>query len=155
MLRRTLACFGNKFKPGRATDLYTTTRFVRAGQDVSEVFRDLSSFSKKKGISKRTFLIHDHEKRTRVRWRLHSERIYFARWHYMKYCLELIKHGIANELPLGARVQRLYPYKFYEGEEPTRKIRASRRQRPSDTAARFSSDELRSMAVEWHQTRQA
>mmetsp|Transcript_13958 Transcript_13958/g.30885 ORF Transcript_13958/g.30885 Transcript_13958/m.30885 type:complete len:156 (+) Transcript_13958:20-487(+) len=155
MLRRTLACFANKFKPARATDLYTTTRFVRAGQDVSEVFRELSAFSKKKGISKRTYLIFDHEKRTRVRWRLHSERIYFARWHYMKYCLELIKHGIANELPLGARVQRLYPYKFYEGEEPITKIRASRRPRSSDSAARFSPDELRSMASDWQDARQA
>ena len=66
-------------------------------------FKILQTIARRTGVSKKTYLASFYELPTLRRARERSERAHFSRWHYLKYCTQMLQYGLKyaqRQLPL-------------------------------------------------------
>ena len=90
-------------KPGVAQDRTQFTKLVPQGAKADAVYRrHIVKFARINGIMKEQyFSTRYREKDVWRRNRILGESAYFKKWHYVKYCCQLIKYATKNELTFG------------------------------------------------------
>ena len=78
------------------------SRVVPSHRTALNEFQVIKNFARIKDIIKTTTLIQRYERPDVRRIRLFEEYIYFKKWNYMKYCTEVLKHGLKHNLPLAS-----------------------------------------------------
>ncbi len=97
--------------------------------------------ARRSGVLKKTYLSTFYELPTWRRTREKSERAHFSRWHYLKYCTQLLQYGLKyaqralplakNEIPVSndllpvAKIQWATPKRDAMAEEEIREMSAS------------------------------
>jgi hypothetical protein len=96
------------FSKGRVTagvahDKTEFSKIVPKGAKADAIYRRyVVKFARINGIMKdQYFTTRYREKDVWRRNRLLGESAYFKKWHYMKYCCQLIKHAVKNKLTFG------------------------------------------------------
>lgn len=87
-----------------------------------KAFAQLQRFAKQNGAMKRTFHIQRREFPCMARRRKMTERVYYAKWHWLKYCTQVVRYSVNRGLPLpksgGNEIMDLPPHKFADGVDP-------------------------------------
>ena len=101
------------FSKGRVTssiahDKTQFSKIVPKGAKADAIYRRyIVKFARINGIMKdQYFTTRFREKDVWRRNRLLGESAYFKKWHYVKYCCQLIKHAVENDLTLGQPFDR-------------------------------------------------
>ena len=76
--------------------------------------------------------------------RLLGESAYFKKWHYMKYCCQLIKHAVKNDLTFGLAFDPLDEMKVLQSKN------AAIEMKPLPKQDGYSEDELVKMQEAFH-----
>ena len=99
MWRTCRALFG-QVSAGVAHDRSQFSRIVPKGAKADAIYRRyVVKFARINGVMKdQYFTTRFREKNVWRRNRLLGESAYFKKWHYVKYCCELIKHSTKNGL---------------------------------------------------------
>ena len=90
-------------KPGVAQDRSQFTKLVPQGAKADAVYRrHIVKFARINGIMKEQyFSTRFREKDVWRRNRILGESAYFKKWHYVKYCCQLIKYATKHDLTFG------------------------------------------------------
>ena len=92
---------GGGWSSGRSHKYTEVSKSVSCDKRPVTVLEDLRKFAKRWDISKRTFHFSYYEHPTLKRARQAGERAYFSKWHYLKYCAQVVQHAIKHKLPMG------------------------------------------------------
>ncbi len=87
---------GGGWSPGRSHSANERglTLVPSAGASATKSLKILHNVARKTGVSKRTYLASFYELPTLRRARERSERAHFSRWHYLKYCTQILQYGL-------------------------------------------------------------
>ena len=93
----------SRVRPGVAQDRTQFSKLVPQGAKADAIYRrHIVKFARINGIMKdQYFTTRYREKDVWRRNRLLGESAYFKKWHYIKYCCQLIKYATKNELTFG------------------------------------------------------
>ena len=107
-LCRSFTAQWRSFSKGRVTaatahDKTQFSKIVPKGAKADAVYRRyVVKFARINGVMKdQYFTTRFREKDVWRRNRLLGESAYFKKWHYLKYCCQLIKHAVKNNLTFG------------------------------------------------------
>jgi hypothetical protein len=92
-----------RVKPMVAQEKTQFTKVVPKGVKADAIYRRyVVKFARINGIMKEQYYTTRYrEKDVWRRNRVLGESAYFKKWHYVKYCCQLIKHAVKNNLTLG------------------------------------------------------
>mmetsp|Transcript_89176 Transcript_89176/g.186348 ORF Transcript_89176/g.186348 Transcript_89176/m.186348 type:complete len:180 (-) Transcript_89176:169-708(-) len=101
----------NGYSPGRARTLWSPTAYVNPHKpnDSLRQFRLLQRLAKQNGCLKRVQRIQRRELPCDSRARDLKDKIYFERWHAMKYYTQVIKYSVEKNLDLTDPVEDSLP----------------------------------------------
>ncbi|KAL8275376.1 hypothetical protein Esti_000698 [Eimeria stiedai] len=107
------------------------SKTIRPGAPPFGALREVHRWGRRTGAHKISLLSQTYEKPTLRRNRIAGERAYYAKWFFLKYATEVVKHAIKNHLLLPAPVdcldeQRLTSLRFkgfFNYEEAREKLR--------------------------------
>ena len=140
------------FSKGRVTasvasDRSQFSKTVPQGAKADAIYRRyVVKFARINGIMKEQyFTTRFREKDVWRRNRLLGESAYFKKWHYVKYCCQLIKHSVKNNLSLGL------PFDASDGMQA--KIPPSSGAKPLAKPDGYSEQELVAMQQQFSQSR--
>eukprot|EP00928_Gymnodinium_smaydae_P049163 TRINITY_DN32978_c0_g1_i1.p1 TRINITY_DN32978_c0_g1~~TRINITY_DN32978_c0_g1_i1.p1 ORF type:complete len:190 (+),score=30.30 TRINITY_DN32978_c0_g1_i1:63-572(+) len=161
-LRASLPCLGfTKWGFGRGTARHMLQPSVGGEGSWGDVSRQMSlikRIARQQGTLNRVFQIHKREFPKDRRRFNQINRAYFRRWHYLKYCTQVIRYSINKQLRFRtlAEEEAVYTqHEVFEGVPPsllgsgrlTHALVQQRQAAPVDTG--FSEDELRNLATSW------
>jgi hypothetical protein len=108
MFRWSCLLLGGRVRPGVASDQTQFTKIVPQGAKADAIYRrHVVKFARINGIMKEQyFTSRFREKDVWRRNRILGESAYFKKWHYIKYCCQLIKYATKNNLTLGLPFDR-------------------------------------------------
>ena len=139
------------FSKGRVTaavahDKTQFSKIVPKGAKADAIYRRyVVKFARINGIMKdQYFTTRYREKDVWRRNRLLGESAYFKKWHYMKYCCQLIKHAVKNDLTFGLAFDPLDEMKVLQSKN------AAIEMKPLPKQDGYSEDELVKMQEAFH-----
>ena len=91
---------GGGWSPGKHQPYRQLSLRVKSGDAFGpmKAFKEVRQFAKKHGIIQMTFRSSFYEPPTSRRMRESSERAYFAKWNYLKYCTRVVDYSMHNSL---------------------------------------------------------
>ncbi|KAL8438444.1 hypothetical protein Efla_002194 [Eimeria flavescens] len=108
------------------------SRTVKPGASPLGALREVHRWGRRTGVHKISLASQTYEKPTTRRNRIAEERAYYAKWFYLKYAAETVKHALKNHLLLAApvdaadeqRLTALKPKGFSTAEEAKERMQA-------------------------------
>jgi len=105
---------------GKAKDTWQYSEIVPKNANVLQRFANVKNFARTKNITRTQKLIEFREKPTTRRTRLDQERVYYQKWHYLKYCTQMIHYATRTRTD-----KDLKPLQFYTPADEMSKSDAS------------------------------